>query len=110
MSNDKNIIESMILNGIVEFAGIDMSNNEMLYTFTEKLAQFSPPLHTRFLNYVHSEIMFLWENGFIEMDVTSNNPIVRLTEKAFDSAQTNKLNRDQLLNLKQIIKLMSKEE
>ena len=106
---DDNILQSMILNGVVEPAGMDLSSGEMLYTFTEKLAQFSPPLHKKLLNYVHSEIMFLWENGFIKMDVTENNPTVRLTERAFDVAQTNKLSSEQLLNLKQIISLMSKE-
>jgi hypothetical protein len=109
MSKDKNILESMILNGTVEPAGMDMNSGEMLYTFTEKLAQFSPPLHKRLMNYVHSEIMFLWQNGFLEIDLTDDSPTVRLTEKAFSAAHTDTLNAEQLLNLKQIIGLMSKE-
>lgn len=103
-------LTNMILNGAVEVAGLDLETGEMLYTFTEKLAQFSPPLHKRLLNYVHGEIMYLWENGFVEMDVTSNNPTVRLTEKALDSAKTSELPPEQLRNLKEIIRLAQQED
>ncbi len=107
---DNDPVTHMILNGIVEPAGIDLETGEMLYTFTEKLAQFSPPLHKNLLNYVHREIMYLWENGFVEMDVTSSNPTVRLTEKALDSAKISELPAEQLRNLKEIIKLSQKED
>lgn len=103
-------ISDMILSGAVEVAGLDLETGEMLYTFTDKLAQFSPPLHRHVLNYVHREIMYLWENGFVEMDVTSSNPTVRLTEKALDSAKTKDLPPEQLRSLKEIIRLAQKED
>lgn len=107
---DDNIVNKLILSGVVEVAGLDMDTGEPLYTFTDKLAQFSPPLHHSLTNYIHSEIMFLWENGFLEMDVAEKDPKVRLTEKAFDESQTQSLSKEHLMSLKQIINSLKIEE
>lgn len=109
MANEEEFLEQLILNGAVEVVGIDLETSEPLYTFTDKLRDFAPALHNDMSNYFYKEMMFLWENGFIEMDVTAENPVVRLTEKALDEAQTKSLERDQLYSLKEIIRLMSQE-
>ncbi len=103
---DDEIFQKMILEGAIEVAGMDMETGEMLYTFTDKLAQFSPPMHQSYMSYIHSEIMFLWENGFLEMDVTEANPTVRLTEKVFDEAKIDGLSPERFANLKEIIRSM----
>lgn len=107
---EDNILNDLILNGAVEIAGLDIETGEPLYTFTEKLAQFSPPLHRALTNYIHSEIMFLWENGFLEMDVTESNPKVRLTEKALDESKRNSLGPEHLASLKDIMNSLKIEE
>ena len=108
-SEEDKFLEDLILNGAVEVVGIDLETSEPLYTFTDKLAQFSPTLHKDMSNYFYKEMMFLWENGFIEMDITESNPTVRLTEKALDETKTRSLKRDQWYSLKEIIRLMSSD-
>ncbi len=103
-------IDRLILSGAVEVAGVDMETGEFLYTFTEKLAQFSPPLHRRITNYIHNELMFLWENGFIEMDIAHHNPTVRLTEKALDETKTRSLSPDKLASLKEVISIIMRDK
>lgn len=111
MANDEEeFLEQLILNGAVEVVGLDLETNEPLYTFTDKLAQFSPALHKDMSNYFYKEMMFLWENGFIEMNITEANPTVRLTEKALDETKTRSLKREQWYSLKEIIRLMSSDE
>jgi hypothetical protein len=110
MDEEDKIIEELILNGALEVSGIDMETGEVLYTFTDKLAQFSPPLHEDMTNYFHSEMMFLWENGFIDMDITSDNPMVRLTKKALDESKLLGLGKDQLFSLKEIIRILGQEK
>jgi hypothetical protein len=50
--------------------------------------------------------MALWEHGFIEMDITLDQPLVSLTQKAFDSAEVLKLNKDHQYTLKEIIRII----
>jgi hypothetical protein len=109
-NEEDEFLEQLILNGAVEVVGLDLETNEPLYTFTDKLAQFSPALHQNMSNYFYKEMMFLWENGFIEMDITEKNPTVRLTEKALDETKTRSLEKDQWYSLKEIIRLMSSDE
>ncbi|MEY3378245.1 MAG: hypothetical protein RLZZ328_1405 [Bacteroidota bacterium] len=98
------MIEDLILNGGLEVAGIDVETGELLYTFTDKLKDVNPELHKEFTNYFHSEMMSLWVNGFIEMDVTGENPQVFITDKAMDESEISKLSKENRLTLKEIIK------
>jgi hypothetical protein len=100
------IIDHLILSGALEACGIDMENGEMLYNFTDKLQQVDPLLHDEFQRYFTSETMALWEHGFIEMDITLDQPLVSLTQKAFDSAEVLKLNKDHQYTLKEIIRII----
>ena len=54
--------------------------------------------------------MYFWEKGLVYIDdVTSNNPVVSLTEKAFDEDALNKLSsskRESLEELKRILKVI----
>lgn len=98
------MIEELILQGALEVAGVDVETGELLYTFTNKLQDVSPALHQEFNNYFHSEMMSLWANGFIEMDITDENPKVFVTEKAMDESEINKLTKENRLTLKEIIR------
>ena len=89
MKND--IIEKMVLEGVLEISGIDSNTGEFLYSFTNKLKDIYPQLHTEMQNSVSRDMMFLWENNFVTMDVTENNPVVTLTEKAFIKEEIEKL-------------------
>lgn len=103
---ENSIIDNLILSGALEPCGIDMESGEMLYNFTEKLKQIDPLLHDEFQRYFTSETMALWEHGFIEMDLTLDQPVVSLTQKAFDSVEVLTLDKDHQYTLKEIIRII----
>jgi len=109
MEPEDKFIEELILNGSLEFSGIDQDSGEIMYTFTNKLKDFSRDLQNEVNLYFSQEMMQLWEYGFIDMDVTDNNPIVSLTEKAFDNEEVKKLKTNNKMTLKEVLRVLKKE-
>jgi hypothetical protein len=109
MKPEDKFIEELILNGSLEFSGIDQDSGEIMYTFTNKLKDFSRDLQNEVNLYFSQEMMQLWEYGFIDMDVTDNNPIVSLTEKAFDNEEVQKLKTNNKMTLKEVLRVLKKE-
>jgi hypothetical protein len=95
-------IEELILSGALEPAGIDPETGEMLYNFTDKLKDVNPLLHREVNNTFSSHIMRLWELDMITMDITSKNPMVNLTPKAFDPKLMESLEEEVAYTLKEI--------
>lgn len=95
-------IEDLILSGAVEPSGLDPETGEMLYTFTDKLQDISPMLHTEIMNRFEDHMMHLWELGMVSMNITQKNPVVRLTKKAFDEELINSLDEEISFTLKEI--------
>jgi hypothetical protein len=104
--DEESIFEDLILSGALEVAGVDIDTGEMLYNFTEKLKDINPELHNEFSTYFSTEISGLWENGFIEMDITEKNPMVSLTKKALDEKEVKKLDKHKQYTLKEIIRVI----
>lgn len=94
-------LDEMILDGLVEVAGLDADTGEMLYSFTSKAAEVIPTLAAEAEKFFQKVIMYFWENGFILMDVTEESPTVTVTEKALDPAEVENLSVEyrQALNL-----------
>ena len=93
---EEDYIEHLILSGAVEASGLDSETGEFLYRFTDKLKDVDPELYKSYLTSVHQEVMFFFELGFLDMsDITSSNPIIMLTEKAFDIDEISKLSKEQ---------------
>lgn len=108
MNFDDEMLESLILEGVVEFAGLD-SDGEMLYAFSPNLKETHPILH-EMINAIHmSEIYTLWELGFLSMDVTRENPLVKITEKALDEEQVENLDKNLRHALLEIMDSMRKD-
>jgi len=105
-NSEDEIIKDLILSGALEIAGIDMETGEPLYNFTEKLADINPELHSEMSTYLSTEAMALWQHGFISMDVTEKNPIVKLLPKAFNEAEIKKLDKNHQYTLKEIIRIL----
>jgi hypothetical protein len=108
MMNDDDFIDNLILNGALEIIGIEDGTGEILYGFTDKLLEVDPSLHAKFVGHFHEDMMFLWEKGFISMDVTELNPMVNLTEKAFDEFSVSVLDDNKRRTLATLIKNMTK--
>ena len=101
------VIDKLILEGALEIGGIDVENGEILYNFTNKLKEIMPELYNEHLNFVNSEIMWLWERGFVSIDdFTQDNPRVMLTDKALNSEEILKLPKDRQRSLEEIKRIL----
>jgi hypothetical protein len=107
MSEAGDKIEDLILSGALEVSGIDIDTGEMLYNFTDKLKDINPDLFKDMSDYISTETMALWAEGFLDIDVTETNPMVKLTPKAFDVAEVDKLPKEKQYTLKEIIRIIS---
>lgn len=107
---DNMSIEDLILNGVIEVASIDPNTGEFLYTFTKMVKEKMPDLYEAHIRSVHEEIMYFWEKGFVNLtDWESKNPIVSLTEKAFENESLLALSvekRQILEELKRILRVV----
>ena len=101
--NPENILDFLILEGAVELAGLDPETGEMLYGLTEKLEGVAPEIFNKIMEQFHRDILDLWAQGFLAMNITEVSPMVRLTEMAFDEEAVSQLSRQQQLNLREII-------
>lgn len=106
MSKEDKMIEDLILQGALQPAGIDIESGEMLYNFTDKMKTINPLLHDEFSKYFSGETMALWQHGFLDMDVTDKNPMVRLTPKALNKLEVSKLDKNHQYTLKEIIRII----
>lgn len=106
MSEAGDKIEDLILSGALEVSGMDIDTGEMLYNFTDKLKDINPDLFKDMSDYISTETMALWAEGFLDIDVTETNPMVRLTPKAFDDAEVDKLPKEKQYTLKEIIRII----
>lgn len=98
---EQQIIDMLVLSGALEIAGISDSG-DMLYNFTEKLKEVMPALYEEHMNFVNAEIMALWEKGFINIDLLSDDPRIKLTELAFDDQELTSLNDSQRWSIEEI--------
>jgi hypothetical protein len=102
-------MEELILNGVVEVAGIDAKSGEFLYNFTPKLRELMPELWNERLDFIYKEIMYFWENGFIEAeDIDGVNPVVLLTELADDESAISELPEDKQESLREIKRMFER--
>lgn len=84
MSTEEEIILELVEKGALQVVGTDTETGEIIYKVTEKMKDVNPLLFKEHLDNVHDETMFLWEHRFLDINVTEDNPIVKLTPKAFD--------------------------
>lgn len=110
MDDESQIVESLILNGGLEVAGIDIETGEALYNFTDKLESISPELHKAAKNYFHLEMMNLWQKGFLDITLDEENPTVSITDKALDSNSFDKLDKGEQHSLSEVIRITKKEK
>jgi len=102
-------IEELILNGIVEVAGIDPNTGEFLYNFTPMLQELMPDMWNEKLDTINKEIMFFWQLGFLQIDnMGSRNPLISLTEKAVDQEAILQLPEEKQVVFEELKKLFER--
>lgn len=90
MTPEENMLIELLDKGAVKFNGFD-ENGEALYQFTDKLKDVNPELYAMHNQMLNVEVMTLWEKGFVEMNLFEDNPTVKLSKKAFNVDEVNKL-------------------
>jgi hypothetical protein len=109
MTSDENeMIEKLILDGALEVAGIDSEDGSLLYSFTPKIKEIMPELYHDHMDSVNSEILSLWERGYVDIDFFSNDPIVKLNSKSFNPVEIAKLNKSEKWSIEELKRLSQK--
>lgn len=101
------IIDKLILEGGLEFAGKDPKTGEPLYKPTDRLKEIDAKLSEDMSLYFSEITLKLWEKGFLDMDITEKDPIVKLAPKSFNSIAIDSLDQDERIVIEQIIKAFS---
>jgi hypothetical protein len=101
-------IEALILSGAVEAVGVDPKTNEPLYKFNSSIEKIMPELYQEHLNEVNHDIMALWEEGFLDIDLLSDDPLVTLTDKAFNDDEIEKIPIELQVSIIEIKRLLFK--
>ena len=109
MSDEFDIVDNLILNGGLEYAGKDSETGEILYKPTERLKDIDPSLSEELAIYFSEVTLKLWEKGFIDMNITQRDPLVKLGPRAYDVASIKSLDRDERIVLEEIIKTLHKK-
>jgi hypothetical protein len=110
MSDPDEIIDDLISKGGLEFVGIDEESGEALYRPTEILKSIDPKLSKEMSIYFSEATMRLWEKGFLDMDVTIADPLVKLSEKSFDAKSIESLDKEERVIIKEIIRVLSEKK
>lgn len=103
------IINEMLTFGALELVGYDKENNEPLYRITEKMEHINKALFDEHKNNVHSDVMLLWERRILDVDLTEENPIVKLTPLAFDERALSDLPYELKIALNEIKRVLLPE-
>ena len=108
-SEEDEIINSLILSGGLEVAALDEDTGEILYSFTPKIEKLMPDLYKEHLQSVNSEVMNLWEKGFLNLDLFASDPIITITNKALNKEEIEGLSKQERWSLFEIIRLLQRK-
>jgi hypothetical protein len=108
-SEEEKIINELILDGGLEVAAMDEDTGELLYSFTPKIKELMPDLYEEHIENVNSEVMNLWEKGFINLDLFEKDPIITITPKALNKEEIQGLSKQERWSLFEIIRLLQRK-
>jgi len=97
------IVDNLVLNGGLEFAGKDSETGEPLYKPTDRLKDIDPRLSEDLSAYFSEVTLKLWEKGFIDMDVTNEDPVIKLGPKSFSAISIKSLPKDERIVIEEIV-------
>lgn len=101
-------IDSLILSGAVEPHGIDNDGN-FIYKMTDKMKEVDPEFYEQSVEQFYNEIMELWSLGFLEIDATEEDPVVRIAAKALDEDEISLLPVKIKIALEEVKRILSKK-
>ena len=102
------VIDSMIMKGLLEVSSIDPVTGEFLYQISDELRSIIPTLREETQRMFLEQLDSLWIKGFISMDRTLENPIVSLTDLAFDDTSVKALSFEERVTLYTVMDALRK--
>lgn len=111
MSEDDEVeayVDHLILSGAVEPHSIDEDGN-FIYKMTEKMKDVDPDFYNHSVEQFYHEIMELWSLGFLEVDATEEDPVVRITEQALDEDAISLLSKENRTALEEVKRILRKK-
>lgn len=105
MSNEE--LESMILDGLVEFAGIDTESGEFLYSFTPKMYQQNPEVLMESILHIKKDLEVLMNAGFLFVDLEEENPSIFLTGRHLEEGAIQELSPEHQKMLNFIVSILT---
>lgn len=103
---EQEIIEYLIKKGALDLISVN-EKGEPLYRFTPKIKEVMPALYQEHMTMINKSIMGLWEKGYLDLDLLSDNPTAHLTQKAINREGFDKLSDEELDNLSEIMRIFS---
>jgi hypothetical protein len=85
------MIDLLFMKGLIEISSVDSNTGEFLYQFSPDIKEIVPNFEEDSQKMFLENLDVLWIKGFIAMDKTEENPIVSLTDIAFDPESVAKL-------------------
>jgi hypothetical protein len=104
------MVDNLILEGGIEFAGIDSESGEILYSLTPKIKDLMPDLYEEHLNFVNADLMSLWQKGFVDVDFFSDDPLINITNKYYDENEVAKLSKEERWSLRELKRAIESQE
>ena len=106
---DGEMITKLILDGGLEVAAVDNDSGELLYSFTPKIKEIMPELYKEHMQDVNSQVMNLWQKGFINLDLFTSDPVITLTLKALNKEEVKTLSKQERWSLFEIVRLLQRK-
>ena len=104
------IVDNLILEGGIEFAGIDSETGEIMYSITPKIKELMPELYEEHLNFINDELMALWQKGFVDIDFLSDDPLIYISDKSYDKSEVMKLSKEERWSLRELKRAVESKE
>ena len=109
-SEESAIFDRLVLAGAIEVIGVSPTNGEFLYNITPKMKDVFPEMYDEHLNKLDQDIKSLWEDGFLDINIFEDNPMVFLAQKAFDEEAISALEEDKMLTLSEIKRIFEQNK
>ena len=107
-NKEDEIIEMLILEGALEIGALDAETGEFLYTITPKMKDVMPELYEEHIRFVNKDILNLWEKGFVDINFLEEDPVVKVSKKAFNKEAVSQLSKQEFWALTEVKRLLLK--
>lgn len=104
------IVDNLILEGGIEYAGVDPESGEMLYSITPKIKDLMPDLYDEHLSLINADLMSLWQKGFVDIDFFSDDPLINISDKYYDQDEVMKLSKEERWSLRELKRAIDSQE